>query len=143
MSPDVPPGPLFPLFRRAVLFWLLLFALAFANGAFRELVLVPWLGPSALPLSGVSGIVLMGIAIALFVHSARPGFGAAFAIGAMWLVLTLVAEAVLVAASGQPVRLVADAFSAVAVADGNLFAPLVVFVALAPPLFTLLRRPPH
>jgi hypothetical protein len=141
MSPESLPGSLFPLFRRAVLFWLILFALAFANGAVREFVLVPWLGPAALPLSGVTGIVLMGIAIALFVRAAHPGFGAAFAIGAMWLVLTLVAEAGLALASGKSVRLVADAFSAAAVADGDLFAPLVVFVALAPPLFTLLRRP--
>lgn len=142
MSPDSPPGSLFPLFRRAVLFWLLLFALAFANGAFRELVLLPWLGPAALPLSGVTGIILMVIAIALFVRMARPGFGAAFAIGAMWLVLTLATEVALVAASGKPVRVVADAFSSAAVADGDLFAPLVVFIALAPPLFTLFRRSP-
>lgn len=130
-----------PLLRNALLFWLLLFAIAFANGAVRELVLGPLLGPVALPVSGVTGFVLMGIAIALFVRSAHPGFGAAFAIGALWLVLTLAAEAVLVVASGKPIGVVANAFSATAVADGDLFAPLVVFVALSPPLFTLLRRP--
>lgn len=147
MSPEsMSPGSmssetLLPLFRTAALFWLVLFGLAFANGAFRELVLARVLGPDALPISGITGIVLMGVAIALFVRKVRPGFGAAFAIGAMWLVLTLAAEVVLVVATGKPIRVVVDTFSAAAVAEGDLFAPLVVFVALFPPLFTLLRRP--
>ncbi|RAI45415.1 hypothetical protein [Rhodoplanes roseus] len=135
------PEPLLTLFRNAALFWLLLFAIAFANGAFREIALVPFLGSDALPVSGVTGILLMGVAIASFVRAVRPGFGAAFGIGAMWLVLTLAAEAVLVVASGKPVRAVAEAFSGSAVAEGDLFAPLVVFVALSPPVFTLLRSP--
>ncbi|CAL8979613.1 hypothetical protein RHODGE_RHODGE_05015 [Rhodoplanes serenus] len=131
------------LIRNALLFWFILFAIAFANGALRELVLVPLIGPTALPVSGVTGILLMGVAIALFIRAAKPPFGAAFAIGALWLVLTLAAEMVLVVASGKPVRVVAEAFSSTAVADGDLFAPLVVFVALSPPLFSLLRRPLH
>lgn len=139
----MPSESLFPQLRNAALFWLLLFAIAFANGALRELVLVRLLGPDALPVSGVTGILAMVTAIALFVRVARPGFGVAFAIGTMWLVLTLAAEAVLVLASGKPLQAVVDAFSAAAVAEGDLFAPLVVFVALAPPLFALLRRPLH
>ncbi|MFL9823791.1 hypothetical protein [Rhodoplanes sp. SY1] len=134
---------LLALFRTAALFWLVLLGLAVANGAFRELVLARLLGPEALPISGITGIVLMAVAIALFVRRVRPGFGAAFAIGAMWLVLTLSAEAVLVVASGKPLRVVVDTFSAAAVAEGDLFAPLAVFVALSPPLFALLRRPLH
>lgn len=142
MSPDpMSPETLLPLFRTAALFWLVLFGLAFANGAFRELVLTRLLGPEALPISGITGIVLMAVAIALFVRRVRPAFGAAFAIGAMWLVLTLVAEVALVVATGKPIRVVVETFSAAAVAEGDLFAPLVVFVALSPPLFTLLRRP--
>jgi hypothetical protein len=129
------------LYRDALLVWLGLFALAFINGALRELVLAPRLGPTALPLSGMTAMAGFALVIALFVRRARPAIGEAVRVGLLWLALTLAAEALMAVAAGRSVSEVATMFTWQTIAGGNLFALLVAFTALAPALFAwLLRR---
>jgi hypothetical protein len=129
------------LCRNALLMWLVLFALAFLNGALREFALAPLLGAPALPLSGVTASLAFAIAIALFVRRARPTVAEAVGIGLAWLVLTVAVEAALIGAQGRPASAIADVFTWRTIAGGNLFAVLVAVVALAPVLFAWrLRR---
>ena len=83
----------FRLARSALVAWLVLFAVAFANGAVRVLVLEPRLGAAALPLAG-----------------------------------------------GRPAQAVADTFTLAAVARGELFAPMVLWMAAIPVAFAWFRR---
>ncbi len=138
---DSPMSPRTRLYRKALLMWLVLLVLAFLNGTLRELVLAPLLGAAALPLSGVTAILAFGIAIGLFVRRVRPGVGEAVAIALVWLPLTLALELALILAQGRPASAMADVFTWQAIADGNLFAVLVGFMALAPVAFAWRLRP--
>lgn len=121
------------MFAKIVLFWFVLFALAFTNGAVREVALVPWLGRAvALPLSGLTGSALLAAAIVAFVRRTRPTPVRAGVIGLVWVAMTIAAEVAMVAASGQPAATVAYAFTPAAIRDGDLFALLVAVVLLAP-----------
>jgi hypothetical protein len=79
---------------RYLLAWLPMVVIAVANGIFREVVLLPWLGMhEARQASTLLLIVLFGIYIALVfriwpIASLRD----AIAVGAAWLVLTLLFE---------------------------------------------------
>ena len=133
-------SPRVRLFRNALLAWLGLFALAFANGALRELVLAPRLGARAVPLSGVTAIAAFAVAIAVFVRRVRPAAGEAVGIGLLWLMLTITVELLMTVAAGRPASMVPAAFTWHALAGGNLFAVLVAFTALAPALFVWRMR---
>jgi hypothetical protein len=62
-----------PLYASAGLYWLVLFGLAALNGALREFVLTPRLGAAvARPLSAITLIALLAIAIAFFVGWQGP-----------------------------------------------------------------------
>lgn len=131
------------LYRDAAVTWAGLFVLACVNGAARDLVLVPRFGAIALPLSGVMLMLVLLAAAAVFVRY-EVGLRAAHAwrVGLFWLALTLMAEAVLVVATGRPLRVVAEAFTPEALAAGNLFAPAVIVLAVAPALWTrIMGRP--
>jgi hypothetical protein len=119
--------------------WFGLLAIAVVNGAVREFVLVPRLGATALPLSGVTAMAAFAVAIAVFVYATRPSVAAALRIGFLWLGLTLVAETLMTVAAGRPAAEVAVALGPAAIADGNLMAPLLVITTLAPAVFARLR----
>lgn len=116
----------------AVAAWCAILALAFANGALREIWLLPALGlPWAQLLSGalLTAGVLALTAFALPrlpVRSTRQ----ALALGTFWMALTLLFEfgfGRLV--QGKPWRVL---FAAYAFADGNLW-PVVLLAVLAGP----------
>jgi hypothetical protein len=76
---------------RAFVVWCGLLATAVANGAFREMVLIPRMGPRA---GHVVSTLMLSIAIVVGTYLAIPwlrpsGPSQAIAIGAGWLVLTL------------------------------------------------------
>ncbi len=79
---------------RAGAVWLLLVALAIANGAFREAALVPRLGAAAAHV--VSTLLLAGLILAVaFVAIswvAPRSFAQAALVGVLWLVLVLAFE---------------------------------------------------
>jgi hypothetical protein len=130
-----------PLALRAVLFWFLLFVLATLNGILREFVLRPWIGPTAQPVSSLTLVALLAVAIFIFVRANAPlSMAQAWLLGAAWLVLTLGAETLIGMKFGRPASAVIATLSWSAIAGGNWVALSYVFVALAPPIFTSLRR---
>ncbi len=113
--------------------WLLILLLAFANGALRELLLLPWLGyPWALLLSGL----LLGACVVLVTWFSLAAMklesaAQAFAVGVVWLALTLVFEFTFGRlVQGKPWSELLDAYT---FARGNLW-PLVLLVILLSPL---------
>ena len=82
------------LVLRALAAWLLLLLLAVLNGAFREAVLVPWLGVKAAHV--VSTLLLAGFilgATALTIGWIAPAStSGALEVGALWLLLTVAFE---------------------------------------------------
>lgn len=79
---------------RAIAIWLLLLVLAIANGAFREAVLVPRLGADAgHRVSTLTLCALILLAVWLTIGWLRPvTLSSAFAVGGLWVVLTLAFE---------------------------------------------------
>jgi hypothetical protein len=82
------------MWRRALLVWVLLVGLAILNGAARETVLSPRLGPATGHLA--SSVLLAGL-IALtawlsILWIAPGSAGRAWAVGALWLSLTVAFE---------------------------------------------------
>lgn len=129
---------------RGLLAWLPMPLIAVANAAVREGVLLPWLGADmAQPASGLSLIALLGIYTFVVLRRATSGGSrwAAWALGAAWAALTLAFEFALIAASSPaPLSRFAQVLSPVAVAEGNLFVLVVVFLVMAPALLGP-RRP--
>lgn len=82
------------MFVRAFVVWFGILVLAFANGTFREVVLVPWLGPRMAHATSV--LLLSGVVLVVSRLSLRwlrlPSNAAAWAVGALWLGLTLLFE---------------------------------------------------
>jgi hypothetical protein len=125
------------LYLAALAVWLVMFAVAFANGALRKLVLEPWLADGARPVSGILAIILLSTVAALFARKARPRMGEALLIGAVWFALTLVVELILILAAGMPGGALADAFTFAAIARGDLFAPMLLWIAAVPAAMAL------
>jgi hypothetical protein len=128
------------IYIHAALYWPLLFGLAAINGSVREWLLAPPLGALARPVSGLTLIALLAIAIAFFVVW-HAGITApqAWLIGGSWLAATLVAETLLARAAGKPASDVAMDFTWSALRSGNWVALAFVFVLVAPALFVRLR----
>jgi hypothetical protein len=82
------------MYLRAVMVWMAQLATAIVNGAFREAVLVPRLGPEGAHVA--STLLLCGAILAVTTIAVRwlavPGIGAAFRIGVLWVALTLAFE---------------------------------------------------
>ena len=119
--------------------WLLLAALAIANGTLREKVLIPALGSTAaMQISGVT------LAVAIFLVSwitlpwyGRLGSSGYWLVGFLWLFMTTVFEfgfGRFVARKSWPELL--DAYN---VAKGNLWIVVLLAVLLSPWLAARLR----
>ena len=115
---------------RALLTWLALLVGAFLNGTFRELVLVPRIGPraahvvSCLTLSGI----ILAVAYALIPWIAPGGASQAVWIGGAWLCLTLAFELGFGRMRGKPwSELLAD----YDLSAGRLWVLVLVVTALA------------
>lgn len=125
---------------RGALAWLPMPVLAVLNAGLREMLLQPAFGPEvAQPASGLMLIAILALySRAMF----RWAIGAAqsasaWLLGAIWAGLTLAFEYALIGASNdQPLAALIETFSPQTVAQGNLFALAVLFVLVAPPLFT-------
>lgn len=132
-------GPMtFRLVAKSLLVWLGILALAIANGALREAVLIPQLGQ----LAGlvVSGVLLASLIVAVS-YVALPWLRATqasqlMAIGLGWLVLTLIFEFSFGMLQGKswPVLLAAYTFT-----GGNIWPLVLLVTACAPWLAAKLR----
>jgi len=116
---------------KAVIVWLAILGLAFANAALREAVLVPWIGKvRGLALSGVllSALVL-GVA-----YLTLPWIGASrvielLAVGMGWFVFTLSFDLLMGALQGERIRQQLDAYL---FKRGNLWPVVLLITASAP-----------
>lgn len=125
----------------AASYWLFLFALAALNGALREFLLAPLLGSSAaLPLSGITLVLMLVAASWTFVHWKHPSTVQAAGIGLLWMALTLAGEAALALKSGKPLASVANAFTVSAIGSGELFAVAVLAVGVTPLLGAIILQ---
>ncbi|MBF6056752.1 MULTISPECIES: hypothetical protein [Thiomicrorhabdus] len=82
------------LFLKTSFIWLVIAALAIANGAFREKVLIAYLGEkAALPLSGLSlSLIVFLTAYLLFSLIGIYKRKVYFIIGFQWVIMTLIFE---------------------------------------------------
>jgi hypothetical protein len=123
---------------KAIIVWLVILGLAFANAALREAVLVPWIGKvRGLTLSGV---ILSALVLAV-AYMTLPWIGASrvielLAVGMGWLVFTLSFDLLMGAIQGEPVR---QQFDAYLFKRGNLWPVVLLVTASAPWLAAKLR----
>jgi hypothetical protein len=120
--------------------WLVLLALAVANGALREFVLAPALGATtALVLSGI----VLSLAALATAYAALPWFGRLptaryVAIGIGWLGLTLLFEFAF-GRLGQD-KSWTELFDAYTFAGGNPWLVVILVIGAAPFVAAKLRR---
>jgi len=123
---------------KAVIVWLVILGLAFANAALREAVLVPWIGKvRGLTLSGaILSALVLGVA-----YLTLPWIGAMrvielFAVGIGWLVFTLSFDLLMGAIQGERIR---QQFDAYLFKRGNLWPVVLLVTAGAPWVAAKLR----
>jgi proline iminopeptidase len=124
---------------RAVLSWLVLLAVAYLNGAIRQLAYPSTLGDfAARQVAAGVGAVAFGFAI-WFLLRRWPLSRArhAWATGALWAVLTVAFEVALVRGGGRPWDDVVDQY---ALWKGSLWPLLVLWVLAAPASLSALQR---
>ncbi|MFV8816304.1 hypothetical protein [Haliea sp. E17] len=112
--------------------------LAVANGALRELVLVPAFGETrALAASGICLCVLVVAVAYVFLPwmGLRRG-SRLLAAGILWLILTLLFDLVFGLARGMPLSATLDAYRP---GNGNLWPLVLVFITFAPYLAARMR----
>ena len=131
---------MFSMFVRAGAIWLLILVVAFANGAARELLLIPRLGRA--PGLFLSGILLSTAIIVLAFSSVRwirpQSLANAWRVGGFWFAATLVFEFGMGWAQEKPLRELLDAY---AFRDGNTWPLVVLATVLAPRLAYQWRKP--
>ena len=129
------------MFMRTGAIWLVILALAFVNGAARELLLIPRLGRA--PGLFLSGILLSTVIVVLALASVRwirPRSTAdAWRIGGFWLAATLVFEFGLGWAQQKSLGEMLGAYS---FRDGNTWLLVVLATVLAPRVAYQWRRLP-
>ena len=126
------------LILQSLLAWLLILALAIANGILRESVLIPSLGNTGgLVLSGLLLSFLVALIAYGLVRLSRITVRQGVLIGAGWLALTLAFEF----AFGRHVQHKewAELLEAYTFQDGNLWPLVLLVTLLAPPAAALLR----
>jgi hypothetical protein len=114
--------------------WLVILALAFANGALRELLLLPWMGyPWALVLSGMLLCACVVLVTWFSLAAVKlKNAGQAFTVGAFWLALTLVFEFGFGRfVQGKPWSELLDAYT---FARGNLWPLVLLVILFGPPV---------
>lgn len=123
---------------RALAVWLSILVLAIVNGALREAVLIPLLGPATgLLLSGVSlsAMILMATYLALpWMRAGKPAQLVAVGIG--WLLLTVAFESCFGVLQGKSLRVLLAAYT---FQGGNIWPIVLVVTAAAPYIAGRLR----
>lgn len=123
---------------KALTVWTAILVLAFANGIFREAVLIPLLGNKpALILSGA----LLSVLILITAYMAAPWLALRQArhlwlVGLGWLALTVLFEFAFGLLRGQTLAQISSAYT---FAGGNLWPLVLAVTALAPWLAARLR----
>jgi len=124
---------------RYILLWFVMLIIAIGNGVLRETTFGKKLpGLRAHQLSTFIGAVLMGVFIWFVIHEWPPSSsGAALAIGAVWLCLTVVFECFMgLVLRKRPLAEVLADYNLLA---GRVWVLLLLWVMVAPWLFFILR----
>ena len=123
---------------KAIVVWLLILALAFANAALREAVLVPWIGKvRGLTLSGlILSALVLGVAYLTLSWIGAMHVIELFAVGIGWLVFTLLFDLLMGAIQGERIR---QQFDAYLFKRGNLWPVVLLVTAGAPWVAAKLR----
>ena len=123
---------------KAIVVWLLILALAFANAALREAVLVPWIGKvRGLTLSGlILSALVLGVAYLTLSWIGAMRVIELFAVGIGWLVFTLSFDLLMGAIQGERIR---QQFDAYLFKRGNLWPVVLLVTAGAPWVAAKLR----
>src|SRR5512137_668396 len=116
---------------RAIVGWLLLLVVAFANGTLRQLAYPAWLGHfAARQVSTVVGSVALGLALwALLRRWPLRRAARAWGVGALWAVLTVGFELAMMRSGG---RSWGDVASQYALWEGSLWPLLVLWILVGP-----------
>jgi hypothetical protein len=121
--------------------WLLILPLMVANGIFREVMLVPYLGRAGADIaSAIIGIAIILSISGLFLRRATDtSFGSLARISVIWLVLTVAFEFLF----GHYVdgKSWAELIGNYAIWHGRLWPLVLASLALAPFLWTRYMRP--
>lgn len=129
-----------PVVLWPALAWLTIIPLAVANGALRQFVLAPRFGiRTAQPISGV--LLMVAIAAVAWLLVGRLGsrhMQVWIAIGAAWFVATVAFEFGMGATSGKSW---AEMLASYRFTDNNIWPIVLVWVAWAPAVLALVRRP--
>ncbi|MGQ3683969.1 MAG: hypothetical protein ACUBOA_02970 [Candidatus Loosdrechtia sp.] len=129
---------LFGIALKALSVWAGILILAVLNGAIREAILIPKLGPA-------TGLVLSGVCLTALIlvvaYLSSPWFGARrsvefVGIGLGWLALTLVFEFSLGLWQGKTWRVMFEAYT---FKGGNIWPFVLLITALAPYLAAKVR----
>src|SRR5574341_48386 len=124
---------------RAILSWLVLLVVAFANGALRQLAYPSTLGDfAARQVSTGGGAVALGAAIWLLLRRwplrrARS----AWAVGLLWAALTVAFEVAMVRGEGRAWERILAQY---ALWKGSVWPLLLLWVLVAPPALSALQR---
>lgn len=124
---------------KALAVWVAILALAIANGALREAVLIPNLGT-------MPGLILSGILLSCLILAITclllPWLGVnsscqLLLIGFGWLTLTLIFEFSFGLFQGKPLITILEAYT---FKDGNIWPVVLIVTAAAPWIAAKLRR---
>jgi len=124
---------------RALVSWLFLLAVAFANGAVRQLAYPASLGDfAARQVAAGTGAVALGITIWFLLRRwPTASSRSAWATGALWVALTVAFEAALVRGQGRPWP---DVGAQYALWKGSLWPLLLLWVLAAPAALSAVQR---
>ncbi|MBI1173968.1 MAG: hypothetical protein GC139_01730 [Sideroxydans sp.] len=125
---------------RYLLAWFVMLLVAVANGALRDFTYGKYVsGLHANQLSTLSGIILLGLVIRVYVHCWPPiSARQALLVGLFWMVLTVTFEFLFFHfVAGRPWHELLANYNLL---RGRVWPLLLVWVALAPYLFYRLRQ---
>ena len=127
--------------KRATIAWLGFFILAFVNGTIRVVAITPLIGETwAHPLSVATGISLFTIyAYLIWKWLGIKTVGLSLAVGAYWLVLTVIAETFLINRwmSGMSWQQILQTYNLV---EGQLWPLVLLWVGLLPLILLKVRN---
>ncbi|MBK5723055.1 hypothetical protein JGH11_19490 [Dysgonomonas sp. Marseille-P4677] len=124
---------------KSLLVWVLIIPLAILNGGFREKILMPWFGEQfALPISGILLCILIFLVTVLLLHKLVKGGNKTYwAIGSVWIFLTIGIEFIIGSIMNNPIE---EMLAAYDITTGNLWLLVVIFTGFAPWLSAKIRK---
>jgi hypothetical protein len=124
---------------KSMLIWLSITPLAILNGAFRQLVLEPWIGENiARPISGIILCILIFIISFILVPKLGMGTKKIYSIiGILWVFSTIIFETIIGLIMGSTFTEIVNAYD---ITTGNLWLIIVIYTGFIPIIIAKIRR---